>query len=281
MKLRWILLLVLLIDSRPLSAEEAGQAAALILRLQSPDETVKYAALRSLQTSLDPRIAEACLPILKSEGESIRRLAARAIGSRWHQIPQERSPIYTAALRPHAKSQNEGLANMAVRGIDLLERTYKSPMVSRSASQRWVIYERRGLPCLIDTKTMTEELLGFPAEEKLICAYGNTKTAPTVIWHPRKDRVAMRMIQDRHHTTVWVWLPGKGLCKLPPEQDLHVLRGKDGKIGVRLYLDPNRWVGDSLDLTADYLLSHGGEYMDRSVHLRWNPDTGTIQVAPP
>ena len=63
-----------------------GQLAAL----QDPDMEVRIAALRQLQTSLDPRIPEALLPRLGDEGNSIRRLAARGVGSRWHQVPQSR-----------------------------------------------------------------------------------------------------------------------------------------------------------------------------------------------
>jgi hypothetical protein len=54
--------------------------------------------MRQIGTSNDPRLPDACLPVLKKEGNSIRRLAARAIGSQWHQIPKDRVPVFTAAL---------------------------------------------------------------------------------------------------------------------------------------------------------------------------------------
>ena len=104
------------------------------------------------------------LPLLSDEGNSIRRLAARAIGSRWWQISKEKVPQFVEALRRNEKSEFEDERNMVARAIDLLTRNYTSNMVARSKNKRWVVYERRGLPCLIDTQTDTEELLGWPRD---------------------------------------------------------------------------------------------------------------------
>ncbi|PYJ70326.1 MAG: hypothetical protein DME75_09420, partial [Verrucomicrobia bacterium] len=65
---------------------------ALVAQLKTPEPHARIAALRDLQTSRDPRIPDAMLPLLSDEGNSIRRLAARAIGSRWWQISKEKVP---------------------------------------------------------------------------------------------------------------------------------------------------------------------------------------------
>jgi HEAT repeat protein len=137
---------------------------AFLAQLKKPEPDARIAALRELETSLDPRIPDAMLPLLSDEGNSIRRLAARAIGSRWWQISNE-MPEFVEALRRNKKSEFEDERNMIARAIGLLKRDYTSEMFACSTNKRWVIYERRGLPCLIDTKTETEELLGWPVRK--------------------------------------------------------------------------------------------------------------------
>jgi hypothetical protein len=139
---------------------------AFLAQLKKPEPDTRIAALRELETSLDPRIPDAMFPLLSDEGNSIRRLAARAIGSRWWQISNE-MPEFVEALRRNKKSEFEDERNMIARAIGLLKRDYTSEMFACSTNKRWAIYERRGLPCLIDTKTDTEELLGWPREESL------------------------------------------------------------------------------------------------------------------
>src|SRR5260370_8602011 len=82
----------------------AASEDAFFLQLNSPDPDVRIAAVRELQTSLDPRIPDAMLPLLADEGSSIRRLAARAIGSRWWQIPKEKVPHLITPLRRNKNS---------------------------------------------------------------------------------------------------------------------------------------------------------------------------------
>jgi len=45
------------------------------------------------------------LSLLSDEGNSIRRLAARAIGSRWWQIPKEKTESYLNALQHNLRSE--------------------------------------------------------------------------------------------------------------------------------------------------------------------------------
>src|SRR4029077_18361558 len=138
-----------------LSGSTTNPADVYLPQLKNSDPDTRIAALRELLTSLDSRIPEAMLPLLSDEGNSIRRLAARAIGSRWWQIPKEKAEGYINALQHNLRSEVdfEDEKNMAERGIGLLTRRYDSKMFSRSPNARWVIYERRGFPCLIDTTT--------------------------------------------------------------------------------------------------------------------------------
>jgi len=78
----------------------AGDTVSIaIQQLKSADAEVRIEAVRQLQTFLDSRIPDAMLPVLSDEGNSIRRLAARAIGSRWWQIPREKSETECARAK--------------------------------------------------------------------------------------------------------------------------------------------------------------------------------------
>jgi hypothetical protein len=92
-------------------AQEPANIDQTLRNLQSGDLDTRQAAMVDLQYSLDPRIPDACLAVLQQEGDSIRRLAARAIGSRWHQIPKDRIPLFVKALQPHLESDHVGLVN--------------------------------------------------------------------------------------------------------------------------------------------------------------------------
>jgi hypothetical protein len=265
-----------------LPARAEPNVTVLLKQLQSRNIETRYDAMRSLQTSLDPRIPEACLPVLQMEGNSIRRLAARAIGSRWHEIPKERVPAFTAALKTQLDGDHEGLRNMARRGIALLTRDYRNAMVSRSANKRWVIYERHGLPCLIDTGNNTEELLGFGTEAKLRAAYGNDEVAPVAIWHPKKEMVAMEIIEDRHHTTIWAWIHKKGLRQFHQQDVLKALglEKQSGAVGIAFYLSFVGWKSNGLEFNALFSIKQGGEYIDNNAKLRWDPDQNRFTALP-
>lgn len=265
----------------PLLAQTPAEITSLLKSLQSTDIDTRQEAMRGLQLSLDPRIPEACLPVLQQEGDSIRRLAARAIGSRWHQIPKERIREFTAPLKAQLKSEHEGLVNMARRGIALLEHDWRSPMLSRSKSRRWVIYERRGLPCLIDTKNMTEELLGFPAEAQMSCSWGNAEVDSSVHWHPSKDMAAIDILEGRKHSTVWVWAHGAGLRKLDYGAQLKALGLKDGeRYGPGgWFTEFTGWQGDQLTFDLSYAIQKGDDFSDHNAVLAWDPITGTLSAS--
>ena len=138
--------------------------------LGSPDIAVRRAAIWAIQTSDDPRIPAACLPLLRDPGLSIRRLAARAIGSRFWQVPEADRPRYVAALRaclaarkgqPKAGTygNEDDISLMCERAIGLLTRDYRSAPFSVSPDGRWVLYERRRRPVLADIATQQHYLL--------------------------------------------------------------------------------------------------------------------------
>jgi len=231
---------------------------ALLAQLKTPEPDARIAALRDLQTSLDPRIPDAMLPLLSDEGNSIRRLAARAIDSRWWQISKEKVPQFVEALRHNEKSEFEDETNMVARAIGLLTRDYTSNMFARSDNKRWVAYERFGLPCLIDTQTDSEELLGWPRDERLglelfLPAIGNDTLSESVSWHPAKEAVAFLILQSRRATTVWIWQHRFGLRELERSGLIKLLHPK-GVIDEPnpITAEVKEWKGDELHVSVGW-----------------------------
>jgi hypothetical protein len=231
--------------------------SVLLAQLKNPEPDARIEALRELETSLDPRIPDAMLPLLSDEGNSIRRLAARAIGSRWWQISNA-VPQFLEALQRNKRSGFEDEENMIVRAIGLLKCDYTSEMFAWSTNKRWVIYERRGLPCLIDTKTDTEELLGWPREESLglelfMPAIGNSILSKSVSWHPTKEAVALSILQSRRATTVWIWQHQFGLCKLARAELVKLLHTK-GAIDEPnpITMQVKEWKDDELQVSVGW-----------------------------
>jgi hypothetical protein len=236
-----------------LSGSTTNPADVYLRQLKDKDADVRIEALRQLLTSLDSRIPEAMLPLLSDEGNSIRRLAARAVGSRWWQIPKEKSESYVAALsknlRPEMDFEDE--KNMAERAIGLLSQEYDSKMFSRSPNGRWVIYERYGFPCLIDTTTYTEELVGWSRSSNRNQPWWHGGNSPIgqdeALWHPAKEAVALSVSISRRAASVWIWEHKRGLHKLDRSTLIKLLQPK-GEID-----EPNpfnaeieKWSGDDL-----------------------------------
>jgi hypothetical protein len=248
-----------------LSGSTTNPVDVYLPQLKDKDADVRIEALRQLQTSLDSRIPDAMLALLSDEGNSIRRLAARAIGSRWWQIPKEKSEIYVNALQQNLRADSEfqDEKNMAERAIGLLTRRYDSKMFSRSPNGQWVIYERRGLPCLIDTSTDTEELLGWPRDQSVIDLFmpasgnetleGNTPDERYVSWHPHEEAVALEIWYTRRATSVWIWQHKSGLHKLDRSQLIKLLQPK-GKIDEPnpLTAEIKEWKGDDLYVSVGW-----------------------------
>ncbi|HLW34173.1 MAG TPA: hypothetical protein VKS98_00785 [Chthoniobacterales bacterium] len=238
----------------------AGDNVAIALgQIKNADPDARIEGVRQLLTSLDSRIPETMLSLLTDQGDSIRRLAARAIGSRWWQIPKDKTADYTKALAQNQKPEMdfEMEKNMADRAIGLLTRQYDSKMFSKSPNGRWVIYERYGLPCLIDTTTETEELLGWPRAENgdmdmLVCAFGNEPISDDqAVWHPSKEAIALSVLLDRRSSTVWIWEHKVGLQKLLRSELARLLHPK-GKVDESYVTDASikGWKGDELQVSA-------------------------------
>ena len=248
------------------------------------------------------------LPLLSDEGNSIRRLAARAIGSRWWQISKEKVPQFVEALRRNEKSEFEDERNMVARAIDLLTRNYTSNMVARSKNKRWVVYERRGLPCLIDTQTDTEELLGWPRDlrgpwaiEEFLPAGQNqpldksvsgnkppdeSVSGPPVVmvtWHPTKEAVACLILQTRRATTVWIWQHLFGVRKLQRSDLIKLLHPK-GRIDepTPITADIKEWKGDELHVSVEWgPWDATGAHQEQGAVVAWDLSTHSWRVISP
>ncbi len=244
----------------------------------SPEDQLD--ALRSIATSLDPRIPAACLPLLRSPGDSLQRNAARAIGSRWWQIPQNELATYVRALKANLGTDKGPSLSMTRRGIGLLTRTYDGDMFSRSQSKRWVIYERRGKPCLIDSRNHTEELLGFGLEGNFLPAYGNEPLTPSCHWHPKEDMVALDILIFRRPRLLWVWRAAGGLRSFSVEELRRVLKPAQGELSEYAIFsaDFNEWKGRDVEFTVDYILGEGDQEIERSARLRWESGSDTLRI---
>lgn len=251
-----------------LSGSTTNPVDVYLPQLKDKDADVRIEALRQLQTSLDSRIPDAMFALLPDEGNSIRRLAARAIGSRWWQIPREKTESYVNALEHNLRSEVdfEDEKNMAERAIGLLTRRYDSKMFSRSPNGRWILYERRGFPCLIDTTTYTEELLGWSTStgrdlEMPPWFFGGNSPIgqEEALWHPNKEAVALSVSISRRATSVWIWEHKHGVQKLKRSELIKLLHPK-GKIE-----EPNpitaefkEWKGDDLLVSVGWGLEDEG-----------------------
>lgn len=270
---RWITLLVFAAGPTLPAQDEAVVTTSLLQLNPSTDPERQLEALRTIATSLDPRIPAACVPMLQSPGASVQRNAARAIGSRWWQIPREELATYEQALKANLRSDDVQFVNMIRRGIGLLTQSYDGDMFSRSPSKRWVIYERHGKPCLIDTKTSTEELLGATTEGKFMPAYGNEPLTNDCHWHPRQDMVAMQVLIFRHPSLLWVWRAGHGLRTFGIDELRAVLKPVVGELSeTAIYdVDFKAWKGTDLEFTVDALRDH-------TILLRWESASDTLRV---
>jgi hypothetical protein len=205
--------------------------------LRSANLEVRRDAIDRVQTMSDPRIPEACLPLLEDAGLSIRRQAARAIGSRADQIPAKRRPIFVAALRKCAQQSDESTALVIQRSIGLLTRDYRSPAFSVSPNGRWVLYEQRRRPMILDTRERQHQLLAPRSREpwfesdkvvkrgelisggkktkllKLMVTnesatelFANGPEKKTAHWHPKSRGLAFTLrLQARFYVPICLW----------------------------------------------------------------------------
>lgn len=258
--------------------------------LKAADMDVRIEALRELQTSLDPRLPEAFLPLLSDEGDSIRRLAARGVGSRWHQIPAPRTAAFLAALRPLLadKENHPDVANMADRATGLLSRRYEGPMFSASPDGKWIVYERFGLPCLLDLGRNNEELIGWGETDRegwFAPAWSNGEVSTSAIWESQGRVVALDMILSRKVSSLWFWIAdGSRLVRLDPVDVAAPFMPPKARLEFAggFSATPRRWLGDEFQFelffsTVDPVTE---EYTDREAVAGWNYRTGVIRAVP-
>ncbi|HET9800378.1 MAG TPA: HEAT repeat domain-containing protein [Chthoniobacterales bacterium] len=258
-----------------LSGSSVNPADVYLPQLKDEDPDVRVEAVRQLLTSLDSRIPEAMLPLLSDEGNSIRRLAARAIGSRWWQIPTDKTQSYVTALQGNLKTEVdfEDETHMAERAIGLLTKKYDSKMFSRSPNGRWVLYERYSFPCLLDTTTASEELIGWSGGSKRDSEmppwwYGGNSPIgqDEALWHPTKEAVALGVGVSRRATSVWIWEHKVGVQKLNRSELVKLLHPK-GKIDEPnpITAEVKEWKGDDLLISVGW-----GEEDEGGATVAWN-----------
>ncbi len=278
----------LAITAAHLGAEDAGgekpdrEVDALLLQLKHEDMDQRVAALRELMTSLDPRLPEALLPLLADEGNSTRRLAARAVGSRYWQIPKDRIPAFLAALQKNGASEFDDEKNMVARALGLLRRDYAGTMFARSADRRWVIYERRGLPCLIDTEDGSEELVGWSPDDHawVSASWGNGPLHDSVFWHKTEPVALFSMLLNRKESTLWVWRHKSGLTALRNSTIAAALGIKEDEIfgPGGFFTDRTGWEGDEIILDTFCSSQSGDTITDHEATLAWNYKTNSLRV---
>lgn len=193
-----------------LSSVEADDVA----RLASPDIAVRRAAVEAIQTQDDPRIPAACLPLLKDEGLSTRRQAARAIGSRFFDVPADQKKVYLEALRQCADQAPEGTVVVCQRAIGLLTGNYDCPSFSVGPKNKWVLYERRRLPVIAPVKGGNHQLLspvwnGWEDKKELLRLMETNESIVDLFaphWHPGGESVAFTMVlQRRYFHPIFIW----------------------------------------------------------------------------
>jgi hypothetical protein len=279
---RLVALLVCFLESGPRASAARNSIDKALARLENADAEVRLEALREVHTSIDPRLPELMLKLLADEGNSIRRLAARGVGSRWWQIPKERVPVFVKALKRNEKSEFEDEVNMIHRALALLERDYRGNMVVRSPNKRWVIYERYGLPCLIDTKAGTEELLGWAqgGYGRVDAAWGNGTLEQSVYWHPAAEIAAISIIENRKESAVWIWQHHGGLRKLSTGEILQALRSRESEVYFPggFFTEIKGWNGDELRFEVTFSTMRKGETIDHHATLAWNAAKQSLRV---
>ena len=152
--------------------------------------------------------------ILKDEGFSIRRQAARAIGSRFSEVPDDQRKTYVTALKTCAAEGPEDVTLICQRAIGLLTENYKFPSFSVGPKKKWVLYERRRLPVIAPVKGGPHNLVSpvaidYDGKPDLLKMEVTNESAEELFhphWHPGGDALAFTMqLQRRFYTPVCVW----------------------------------------------------------------------------
>ncbi len=260
----------------------ATSSEGLLSELRSADPGVRVEALRELLTSSDPRIPEAVLPLLQDEGESVRRLAARAVGSRWGEIPLSLLKKFDQALRRTRREFGDN--EMLARALGLLNRDYSGPTFARSPDSRWVVYERYNLPCVIDTANGTEELVGWAPKRKgrfwPLPILDESPDTALVLWHPKSPMVACNVEFSRQCNAIWIWRPGKPLRIISPETFVAAVGPIDGKIAINVGVEfkAKQWQGETLQIDVSYITEKEENSTGWTAILRWDAKTDRLSA---
>ena len=228
---------------------------AQLAKLKSPDPDARLEALRSLEYSLDPRLPEVMLGLLRDRGDTIRRVAAHGIGSRWWQISKPQVNTFIAGLREAEKTEGDGLTEECHRSINLLLQAVGKSIefpdaVSVSPNGRWIIYDRLGTPCLVDVKAQTEELIGWEGRDTREGRFqGGAK------WHPSKEIAVMDFSTRRGPAVIAVWIHGKGVKLIHKSEFLEMLEKRKLKMSsmsTSIDIQDMKWSGDKLLIPVSF-----------------------------
>ncbi len=146
---------------RAFSAEPVNIEANLA-ELKSADMDARRDAITALQTSDDLRIPQA--PAWRCyRTRATRRVVwlCEQLAAVMRRFPAAEVPEFLrsiAAARPGAEGR--GYLSMLERAEGLLARKYDSEMFAPSPDGKYVVYERRGLACVLDAQTGKDTLVG-------------------------------------------------------------------------------------------------------------------------
>ncbi len=272
-------------SSKSLPAPPAGNGAAAapgsepvnvnasLAKLKSKDPDKRLEALRELEYSLDPRLPGVMLGLLSDVGDTTRSVAEHGIGSRWWQIPKDQVGVYIARLKK-ANPSGEG----GQRSIELLEQSQGKRLerpqgVSLSPNGRWIIYDRRGLPCLIEVQSQSEELLGHDHADREGRFMG---AAETVRWHPTKEMVAIPLSTRRGTASLVIWGQGAGTRVINKGTLIELLQKRKFKLNSMMFSiaeDKLQWRGEKLVLPLDFETEDGRGHVATAV---WSLSSGEL-----
>ncbi len=230
----------------------ARDASKSVAARASPDIEIRRAAVDAIQTLDEPGIPAACLPLLKDSGFSIRRQAARAIGSRFSEIPENQRKTYVQALKTCAADGPEDVTLICQRAIGLLTANYKFPSFSVGPKKKWVLYERRKLPVIAPVNGGPHTLISpvavdFNGKPDLLKMEVTNESVEKLFhphWHPSGDALAFTMVlQRRFYTPVCIWSSASDKITILEAHSLKgVLPPRYPAWGTTT--DFVRWVGD-------------------------------------
>lgn len=204
------------LNAGPQHATRPADLEASLGKLSSKDAETRLEGLCELENSEDPRVAERCIALLSDKGNTVKRKAARMIGSRARLIPKSQRPKYIASLKDAAtKEEDTFYASYVRRALGILENDFSNSMFEKSPDGRFAVYERLGVPEVIDMKTGEFKLLVAHGEEgePIVDRYGSGNFEGSVFWEKSSRAFAVALASGRHSVALLVWVPSKGIIR--------------------------------------------------------------------